>query len=77
MFSYSVREGDRCELCRYKRCEGRTMSLPPGSLVGYGQYPYQQVDVLVCYRMPPTANERGDGVWPIVQASGWCGEFSK
>lgn len=86
MFSVSrSARPDRCELCKWAVQESRWMAPPPGSVVPWnpGQ-PYgasaqglMQADVLVCKRMPPTPNERGDGVSPIVGKGNYCGEFEE
>lgn len=81
MFSItkSVRP-DRCELCKWANKESRYQkNFMVNSLPGAG-YDHQNgvlMDVLVCKRMPPSADQNGDGRSPVVGNGNWCGEFEK
>jgi hypothetical protein len=76
MFSIPVpSRPDRCELCRFSTSDSRTRPLPYGALPGLSYNPMDTYEVLVCKRMPPSANADGTGVSPVVWAGDYCGEF--
>lgn len=77
MFAYIERKGDRCETCKFRRTESRSLPLMWGAVSNFGKIEHETVQVLVCFRRPPTANKDGVGVWPTVAKSGWCGEFQE
>jgi hypothetical protein len=70
---------DRCGLCKWANKESRYQKQFGNALPGYG-YDHQNgvlMDVLVCKRMPPSTNENGNGVSPVVGDGNWCGEFEE
>lgn len=72
---------NRCELCRWAVKESRYVPVSHRSVADFsnpwvhGFNNTEQCDVLVCKRMPPTPNEQGDGVSPVVGKGNYCGEF--
>lgn len=82
MISFAPSRPDRCELCHWVATETRYLPPAPGSIrswnpaANYGQsVGMEATSVFVCKRMPPSANEEGRGVSPIVWAGDYCGEF--
>jgi hypothetical protein len=75
---------DRCELCHWVATETRYLPPPPGSIRTWNPTSScsyapstESTSVLVCKRMPPSANEEGRGVSPSVWAGDYCGEFKE
>lgn len=64
---------DRCELCSFAEPESRYMNLPRP--LGSMESGLTRVEILICKRMPPTPDDQGYGVWPIVSRGCHCGEF--
>ncbi len=76
MFGKFEARPDRCEVCKFSVRETRyacSNSMVPPAYGGCR--PHDTIEVWVCKRMPPTPNERGDGVSPVVREGDYCGEF--
>lgn len=71
MFAGSEKRPDRCEVCKFSIRETRYAY---SNSFAQCKSP-DTIEVYVCKRVPPTPNERGYGVSPVVSASDYCGEF--